>query len=83
MDMDPDQIDEAVLALLISDVTTERAPGNPSTGPRWSDYMQRDLSRTQSAKPNLSYSLTKACVSPKHYSESYSQSDAKHEARHS
>jgi Domain of unknown function (DUF6429) len=27
-------------------------------------------------------SLTKACVSPKHYFESCSQSDAKHEARY-
>ena len=59
------------------------APRNPLIGPRWSGSMQRDWSRTQSAKLNPSYSLTKACVSPKHYFESCSQSDAKHEARYS
>ena len=82
MDIDRDQIDEAVLALLFL--------GRHDGMRTWKSFdwaaMERlhakELIWTQSAKLNQSYSLTKACVSPKHYSESCSRSDAKHEARY-
>jgi hypothetical protein len=84
MDIDRDHIDDAILALLyFLGVTTACALGNPSTGPRWSGSIQRDSSRTQSVKLNLSYSLKKVYVNPKRYSESCSQLDAKLKARYS
>jgi hypothetical protein len=64
MDVDRDRIDEAVLALLFL--------GRHDAVRTWKSFDWAAMERTQSARPNPSFSLMKACVSPNHYSGSCS-----------
>ena len=84
MDIDRDHIDDAVLALLFL--------GRHDGMRTWKSFDWAAMERLHTKglisdpsrqKLNPSFSLTKACVSPKHYFKSCSQSDAKHEARYS
>src|SRR6266550_7935835 len=69
MDIDRDHTTMLFLLYYFSGVTTECAT--------WKSFDWAAMERLHTAKLNPSYSLTKACVSPKHYSENCSQSDAK------
>jgi hypothetical protein len=83
MDIDRDHIDEAILALLFL--------GRHDGLRTWKSFDWAAMERLYTkglisdpvGKANPSYSLTKACASPKHYSESCSQLDAKFKSRYS